>query len=158
MQGNRAIAEIQFADYIFPAFDQACLWFHSLLSYHWRFFFAILDCYCYFQILALLDLMIVYLYIRKCLISCSKQLVQSFISTLLFILTTFDSIFISGSIFFLFQAIVEPIFFSQSDHSSAQVFARLDFNTVVYLTLFISNINYCQIQCICLFNLYFVPT
>lgn len=24
-QGNRAIAEIQFADYIFPAFDQACL-------------------------------------------------------------------------------------------------------------------------------------
>jgi hypothetical protein len=25
MQGNRAIAEIQFADYIFPAFDQACL-------------------------------------------------------------------------------------------------------------------------------------
>lgn len=23
-QGNRAIAEIQFADYIFPAFDQVC--------------------------------------------------------------------------------------------------------------------------------------
>lgn len=24
-QGNRAVAEIQFADYIYPAFDQACL-------------------------------------------------------------------------------------------------------------------------------------
>ncbi|RRT48790.1 hypothetical protein B296_00052816, partial [Ensete ventricosum] len=24
-KGNRAIAEIQFADYIYPAFDQACL-------------------------------------------------------------------------------------------------------------------------------------
>ena len=33
MQGNRAIAEIQFADYIFPAFDQACLLFHSELLY-----------------------------------------------------------------------------------------------------------------------------
>jgi hypothetical protein len=33
VQGNRAIAEIQFADYIFPAFDQACLWFHPWLLY-----------------------------------------------------------------------------------------------------------------------------
>jgi len=121
--------------------------------------FAILDCYCYFQILALLDLMIVYLYLRKCLISCSKQLLQSFISTLLFILTTFDSIFISGSIFFFCSNQLWNRFFPpQSDHSSARVFARLHFNSVVYLTLFISNINYCQIQCICLFNLYFVPT
>ena len=120
--------------------------------------FAILDCYCYFQILALLDLMIVYLYLRKCLISCSKQLLQSFISTLLFILTTFDSIFISGSIFFFVPINCGTVFSPQSDHSSAQVFARLHFNSVVYLILFISNINYCQIQCICLFNLYFVPT
>jgi len=73
--------------------------------------FAILDCYCYFQILALLDLMIVYLYLRKCLISCSKQLLQSFISTLLFILTTFDSIFISGSIFFFVPINCGTVFF-----------------------------------------------
>lgn len=38
MQDNRAIAEIQFADYIFPAFDQVCLWFHSGLFYLQEFF------------------------------------------------------------------------------------------------------------------------
>jgi len=75
----------------------------------------------------------------------------------------FNSVYLVVSLsqevsFFLFQSIVEPFFSPQSDHSSAQVFARLHFNSVVYLILFISNINYCQIQCICLFNLYFVPT
>jgi hypothetical protein len=38
--------------------------------------FVILDCYCYFQILALLDLMIVYLYLRKCLISLFQATVE----------------------------------------------------------------------------------
>jgi len=135
MQGNRAIAEIQFADYIFPAFDQACLWFHSLLSYHWRFFFAILDCYCYFQILALLDLMIVYLYLRKCLISYSKQLLQSFISTLLFILTTFDSIFISGSIFFFCSNQLWNRFFSHNQIILLRKFLQGFISTLLFIWL-----------------------
>lgn len=32
-QGNRAIAEIQFADYIYPAFDQACILHPANLSH-----------------------------------------------------------------------------------------------------------------------------
>jgi len=32
-QGNRAIAEIQFADYIFPAFDQACSLYKVLVRH-----------------------------------------------------------------------------------------------------------------------------
>lgn len=80
MQGNRAIAEIQFADYIFPAFDQACIWFHSVLSYQWLSLChsGWLLVHLNFKILCLLNLMILSLSQEVSFFPCDCWTIFSF--------------------------------------------------------------------------------